>query len=68
MERIELAIDHIEIENNLSDMDDDQLYELIHIFNGEKERRDIRKLLIKEMANRICSNTVEIEWFEDEED
>lgn len=68
MERIKLAIDHIEIENNLSDMDDDQLYELIYIFNGEKERREIRKLLIEEMASRICSNTVEIEWFEDEED
>lgn len=68
MERIELVIDHIEIENNLSDMDDDQLYELIYIFNGEKERRDIRKLLIKEMASRVCSNTIEIDWVDDEED
>lgn len=72
MERLNLLLDDIEIEQNLDDLDDDQISELIYLLNGEKERREIRKKLIREMTQRILENTVYVEdwsiYDEEEED
>lgn len=72
MERLNLLLDDIEIEQNLDDLDDYQISELIYLLNGEKERREIRKKLIREMTQRILENTVYVEdwsiYDEEEED
>jgi len=72
MERLNLLLDDIEIEQNLDALDDDQIGELIYLLNGEQERREIRKKLIREMTKRILENTVMIEdwsiYDEEEED
>jgi len=72
MERLNLLLDDIEIEQNLDDLDDDQISELIYLLNGEKERREIRKKLVREMSKRILENTVYVEdwsiYDEEEED
>lgn len=72
MERLNLLLDDIEIEQNLDALDDDQVGELIYLLNGEKERREIRKKLVREMSKRILENTVMIEdwsiYDEEEED
>ena len=58
MERLNLLLDDIEIEQNLDALDDDQIGELIYLLNGEQERREIRKKLIREMTKRVLENTV----------
>lgn len=72
-EFIHSYLDEVEItenlsENSIKDMDDDQIYELLQIFNGELEYRNHRKLLVREMTRRILENTgVYVDW-DDEED
>ena len=72
MERLNLLLDDIEIEQNLDALDDDQVGELIYLLNGEQERREIRKKLIREMTKRVLENTVYVEdwsiYDEEEED
>ena len=72
MERLNLLLDDIEIEQNLDALDDDQVGELIYLLKDEQERREIRKKLVREMSKRILENTVMIEdwsiYDEEEED
>jgi hypothetical protein len=65
-------LDEVEITENLSensirDMEDDQIYELLQIFNGEVEYRNHRKLLVREMTKRILDCTGVYIDFEEED-